>query len=57
MALKELLQLLRKIKQAHPEAADADVWAVSNYHNEQFMVSYVGYDKRHKPNRIKLEQA
>jgi hypothetical protein len=51
MFLKELLKLLNKIKKCHPESADADVWVEDDY-----PVNFVGYDKRHKPHRIKLEQ-
>jgi hypothetical protein len=54
MLLRELLKLLNKIKKCHPEAADADVWA--NNKNESFPITYVGYDKKHKPSRIKLEE-
>jgi len=58
MVLKELLRLLRKIKQAHPEAANAEVWSYAEPTSEApgYIISYVGYDKRRKPNRIKLEQ-
>lgn len=55
MILRELLKLLKGIQQCHPEAADADVWAIGKQ-GEKHPVSYVGYDKRHKPARIKLEQ-
>lgn len=58
MILRELLKLLNKIKKAHPEAADADVWGAPNPDNDGhlFPVTYVGYDKKHKPARIKLEE-
>jgi len=55
MILRELLKLLNKIKKCHPEAADASVWFTSNHENMRFLVSYVGYDQKHKPARIKLE--
>lgn len=54
MILKELQKLLNKIKKCHPEAANAEVWA--NNDEASFNINYVGYDKRHKPARIKLEQ-
>jgi hypothetical protein len=50
MVLKELLKLLNKIKKCHPEAADAVVW------NDKHPIQYVGYDQKHKPARIKLEE-
>lgn len=56
MTLKELLKLLRKIKKCHPEAADAQVWAY-NYTTDakEFVVNNIGYSKKHKPNRIMIE--
>jgi len=50
MILRELLKLLNKIKRCHPEAAEANVWSVDA------PINYVGYDQKHKPSRIKLEQ-
>ena len=50
MILNELLKLLNKIKKAHPEAAEADVWT------DKYPVHFVGFDKKHKPSRIKLEE-
>lgn len=55
MILRELLRLLKKIKQCHPEAENADVWSINNK-GKSHPVNYVGLDKRHKPSRIKLEQ-
>lgn len=55
MVLQDMLKLLNKIKQCHPEAGNADMWAISD-DGKSFPVSFVGYDKRHKPARIKLEQ-
>jgi hypothetical protein len=57
MILRELLSLLNKIKKAHPEAAEADVWGIPpDLEAGPFPISYVGYDKKHKPARIKLEE-
>ena len=50
MVLRELLKLLNKIKKCHPESADADVWT------DDYLVNFVGFDKRHKPSRVKLEK-
>jgi hypothetical protein len=55
MILKELIKLLNSIKKAHPEAADADVRAINGEGAVSF-IRYVGYDKRHKPARILLEE-
>jgi hypothetical protein len=53
MTLKNLMSLLTKIKKCHPEAAEAEVWAEGE--GTHVHVNYVGYDKKHKPARIKLE--
>ena len=50
MTLNDLLEFLQKIKKIHPEAGEAAVWAGSDY-----LIQAVGYDKKHKPARIKLE--
>lgn len=55
MILRELQKLLNKIKKCHPEADNADVWSVDDK-GKTHPVNYVGFDKRHRPNRIKLEQ-
>jgi hypothetical protein len=54
MQLRELRTLLAKIVKCHPEAANADVWFLDT-DGVSSPVSFVGYDKRHKPARIKLE--
>lgn len=48
MILRDLLKLLNKIKQVHPEASNADVYG------NDVLINFVGFDKRHKPHRIKL---
>ena len=53
MILRELLSLLNKIKKCHPESADAVVWITDK---DEGPIRFVGYDKRHKPMRIKLER-
>lgn len=50
MTLNDLITFLNKIKKVHPEAGEAQVWASSDY-----QVNSVGFDKKHKPARIKLE--
>lgn len=55
MRLRDLLQVLKKLRNCHPEADDAEVWATGR-DGEKVHVGYVGYDKRHKPARIKLEE-
>lgn len=59
MLVKELIELLGNICKTHPEAKEADVWF---YRNERaydetasWPVRCVGYDRRHRPNRVKLE--
>ena len=56
MILQELMELLGKIIKAHPEAAESEVWAIDSNKNGKVHVGYVGFDKRHKPPRIKLEE-
>lgn len=51
MTLEALMKLLKGILKCHPEAKNADVWFGKKEH-----INYVGYDKRHKPARIKLEK-
>lgn len=57
MILKELLKLLNNIKKVHPEAADADVCAHPDPDSDGRImhITYVRFDKRHKPARIVLE--
>jgi hypothetical protein len=55
MILRELRKLLNNIVKCHPESENADVWSV-NSAGKTYPISFVGLDKRHKPNRIKLEQ-
>lgn len=54
MTLSKLLDFLGKIRDTHPEVADAEVWAGKG--KDRFRIMYVGLDQRHKPARIKLEQ-
>jgi hypothetical protein len=55
MILSELLTLLQKIKRCQPEAVDADVWAVDQV-GATHPIRFVGFDQKHKPARIKLEE-
>jgi hypothetical protein len=55
MTLKNLMDKLRGLSKCHPEAKDAQVWATGN-NGEKLRIDYVGYDRRHKPARIKLEE-
>lgn len=57
MTVKELIKLLKKVVKNHPEAKTADVWFYRNptEDEEPHPVNYVGLDKRHHPNRLKLE--
>lgn len=54
MTLNKLLDLITKIKECHPEAGDAEIWAVNG--KKSIHIKFVGYDKKHKPSRIKLEE-
>jgi hypothetical protein len=49
------MSFLRKLKKVHPEAADADMWAV-DVDGNHFPIKYVGYDTKHKPNKINFEE-
>lgn len=51
---KDLYDMLTKIFACHPEAEDAEVWTIRG--KQSIHVKFVGYDKKHKPNRIKLEE-
>jgi len=55
MSLDELMQHLHGLIEAHPEAQDAQVWATDRKGKKAIHVQYVGYDRRHKPARVKLE--
>jgi hypothetical protein len=52
--VRELLEQLEKIVEVHPEANESTVWADSVESGHRFQIKNVGYDKRHKPNRVKL---
>jgi hypothetical protein len=55
----ELVKELLTIFKVHPEARDAEVWAqiYGEYgSHSSFHMKYLGYDTRHKPARIKLEE-
>lgn len=54
MTLNALLKLLKNVKDCHPESADAEVWAGKG--KTAIRIAYVGYDKKHKPFRVKLEE-
>jgi hypothetical protein len=54
VTFNDLLKLGKTITDCHPEARDAEVWAVKGKH--AIHIKFVGYDKKHKPNRIKLEE-
>lgn len=55
MTLETLMKELRAIVKVHPEAKQSRVIAVDG---EGYItsISYVGYDTKHKPARIKLEE-
>ncbi len=55
MKFVEFRKLLQKLHKVHPEMDEADVWALDMDDN-RFLISYVGYDKKHKPARVKLEE-
>lgn len=54
MTLEELMKELKLIAKVHPEALEADVWAVDG-EGVQFPVMYIGFDKSYRHPRIKLE--
>lgn len=54
MTLKALLKLLSNIGECHPEALEAEVWAGKG--KKALRPNKVGFDKRHKPYRVKLEE-
>lgn len=59
MTVNSLIEELALIVKVHPEALDAEVWAIKNpdygESGAHFHVNYIGFDKKHKPARIKLE--
>jgi hypothetical protein len=55
MTLETLVKELQAIMKVHPKAKDAQVIA-ENIDGGQIRVSYVGYDTKHSPSRIKLEE-
>lgn len=48
MTAKAIVEELEKILKVHPEAVEARVWSGGK------PVLSIGYDRRHKPARIKL---
>ncbi len=56
MILKELLELLTKIVKAHPEAEESEAWVIDRAAKTKFRIGFIGFDKRHRPPRIKLEE-
>ena len=57
MTLNEFITLATKIRKTHPEAGDAEIWAECDgfgCDRRAIHIKYVGYDRRHKPARIKL---
>lgn len=55
MIVKELTKLLRNICKNHAEAKNADVWFYGGDAHTSYPVKNIGYDQKHKPNRLKLE--
>jgi hypothetical protein len=59
MTTCDLIDLLRSIVENHPGAADAQAWVyISNgkySQGDRFPIKAIGYDTKHKPPRIKLE--
>lgn len=55
MTVGGLIEQLKRIVEVHPEADDAMVWGCNEEKGFSFPVTAIGYDKRHKPARIKLE--
>ena len=55
MTLIDLIKELQAILKVHPEAGEAQIWAEPG-DSDPIRISYVGYDKRHTPHRIKLEE-
>lgn len=53
MTVEELMKELRAIVKVHPEAKDAQI--VTAIGADLGYPSYVGFDKRHKPARLRLE--
>ncbi len=51
----ELLDRIKAIIDAHPEAEHAQVWSYSEEVGFKFQVQNLGWDKKHKPHRLKLE--
>lgn len=55
MNVVELLKKLEGIIDVHPEAKEAEVWGASVEKGYSFHITSIGYDKRHHPARMKLE--
>jgi hypothetical protein len=55
MTLSELIAELRRIVLVHPEAAQAHLWAYDADGN-RFRVRVVGFNRKNKPPRVKLEE-
>jgi hypothetical protein len=55
MNIADMIRMFRDIVAAHPEADKAEVWAENYTGDMKFHIKTIGYDKRHHPPRIKLE--
>ena len=55
MTTNELVEKLMQIMDVHPEARDAQVWGDYEGEGFKFPVLAVGWDKRHRPHRVKVE--
>lgn len=53
MTLGELVKELSTIIKVHPDSRDATVWAMND--DVYFQVTYIAFDRKHKPPRIRLE--
>jgi len=51
----ELIEQLKAIVNVHNDALEAQVWAYNLEDGDRFQIKNIGYDKKHKPARIKLE--
>lgn len=56
LTVGQLIEELKKIVEVHPEADDAAAWAYYDEDHKRFPIRSVGYDKRHKPERVKFEE-
>lgn len=51
--LEEIYEEIGKILRVHPESGKATVWTGKG--KDALPVQGIGYDRRHKPARVKLE--